>query len=133
MALTFRIGNADFSSWVNDRTYAVDYERQSGENAGFMLDGTEWLDTITVKAVITWDLNSITAERLATVLRVALQDYVQVTYFDTLTNADRTATFIPTISGQNYAFPRHGLNYFRDGVQLTLRERKGRTVGSWLS
>lgn len=131
MALTLTIDSTDFSSWVNDRTYNVDYERQSGENAGVMLDGTEWLDTITVKAVITWDLNYMTGARLATILQTAMKDYVTVTYFDTLTNADRTAEFIPSIGGQQYAFPRHGLNYFHDGVQLTLRERKGRTVGSW--
>lgn len=133
MALTCIINSTDFSSWVNDRTFQIAYERQGGPNSGVMLNGKEQPDTISLKAIVTWDLNYLTGDRLAAILQIAMLDTVTLTYRDALENADRTATFIPELGGASYAFPRHGLDYFKQGQTLTLREQTGRTVGSWVT
>lgn len=117
------INGIDFSRDVNERTYSVDYEKRTGSNGGKMLNGDEIVDILAYKAVLTWNLNYLTADRLSTVLKTVLTDYVYVSYFDTWTNAQRWAYFIPTIGKSSYAFSRNGKKFFRDGMTLTLKER----------
>lgn len=129
MSLPFIADGSDFSALTNDRTYTVTYQRQPGPNgSAVMLDGSELLDTITVKAVITWNLNFLTGETLSNLLKVMVRNYVTVAYWDPLSNSARTSEFIPEIGPFPYAFRRNGIDYYRDGVILTLRERRGREV-----
>ena len=68
-------------------------------------------------------MNALTAEKLSELLRAVLKQNVTATYFDTRANDISTSIFIPSINDQNFAFNRHGVNFFRDGIKLTLRER----------
>ena len=117
------IDGVDFSALTNSKSYKVSYIRREGANSGVMLDGSRTVDTLARKAVIVWELNALTSNQLAAILSACSADYVEVTYFDTKTGAARTATFIPEIGEQDFAFERHGLKCFKDGISLRLEEK----------
>ena len=121
--MTLVINGIDYSPCIKDNGYFVGYEKREGPNGGMSLNGTIITDVIARKAVVSCELIAMTAEMLSTLLQALWNDCVTVTYFDTHLNGSRTAMFIPAISDQNFAFRRHGVNFFRDGIKLTLREQ----------
>lgn len=123
MRLPIAIDGVDFTPYTNKNAYRVSYEKREGANSGVMLDGSKSFDLLANKAKIEWELNALTSAQLSAVLTACLKQYVTVTYFDTLTNAERTAEFIPDVGRQDYAFSRHDLYFFKDGITITLEER----------
>ena len=122
--MTLIINGHDYSKYVHDKGYTLSYECREGQNSGMSLSGHYIWDIIGWKAVISCTLNALTAECLSQLLNdILVADYVTVTYFDTKANANRTSQFMQSIGDQNFAFKRHGINFFRDGIKLTLRER----------
>ena len=123
MRLPITINGVDFTPYTSKNAYKVTYEKREGVNSGVMLDGSKTFDLLAYKAVIEWELNALTSAQLSAVLAACMEQYVEVSYFDTLTNAERTAEFIPDVGTQEYAFSRHDLYYFRDGITIKLEER----------
>lgn len=123
MRLPITIDGVDFTPYTSKNAYTVEYVKREGPNSGQMMDGSQVIDLLAYKALITWELNALTSAQLSAVLQAAQKQYVTVSYFDTAINDVRQATFIPTVGAQAYAFARHGLHYFRDGTVLTLLEK----------
>jgi len=123
MRLPIVIESVNFEAYANKYEYSVSYTKREGANSGTMLDGSRVYDLLAYKAVIELELNALTSAQLSAVLTACMKQYVTVTFFDTLTNAQRTATFIPDVGTQSYAFDRHSLYYFKDGIKIKLEEK----------
>lgn len=120
--LPFVVDNVDFSAKINRFSYAVGYEKREGSNGGLMLDGSETVDILAFKAVVTVSTNGMRSEELAQLLTALLKPYVQLQFFDTRINAARIATFIPDVSAAPLGFVASDRKVF-DTFQITLRER----------
>ena len=120
--LPFVVDNVDFSAKINRFSYAVGYEKREGSNGGLMLDGSETVDILAFKAVVTVSTNGMRSEELAQLLAALLKPYVQLQFFDTRINDTRTATFIPDVSAAPLGFAAPDRKVF-DTFQITLRER----------
>lgn len=120
--LPFVVDNVDFSAKINRFSYAVGYEKREGSNGGLMLDGSETVDILAFKAVVTVSTNGMRSEELAQLLTALLKPYVQLQFFDTRINDTRTATFIPDVSAAPLGFAAPDRKIF-DTFQITLRER----------
>lgn len=120
--LPFVVDDVDFSAKINRFSYAVGYEKREGSNGGMMLDGSETVDILAFKAVVTVSTNGMRSEELAQLLTALLKPYVQLQFFDTRINAARTATFIPDVSEAPLGFVASDRKVF-DTFQITLRER----------
>ena len=120
--LPFVVDNVDFSAKINRFSYAVGYEKREGSNGGLMLDGSETVDILAFKAVVTVSTNGMRSEELAQLLTALLKPYVQLLFFDTRINDTRTATFIPDVSAAPLGFAAPDRKIF-DTFQITLRER----------
>lgn len=123
MRLPLTIEGIDCSNYANINNYNIGYKAIQGNNGGIMLDGSTTVDVLAYKCVITLDLNSMTGIQLSTILTAILKPYVTVTYFDTLTNANRTAVFMPEIGSSRFAFFTDGSKRFDSGTTLVLTER----------
>lgn len=123
MRLPIGIEGVDFTPYTNKNKYRVSYTRREGSNGGTMLDGSRTVDLLAYKAVIEWDLNALTSAQLATVLGACIKQYVTVTFFDPMINDTREAVFIPNVGRADYAFDRHDLYYFKDGITIKLEEK----------
>lgn len=120
--LPFVVDDVDFSAKINRFSYAVGYEKREGSNGGLMLDGSETVDILAFKAVVTVSTNGMRSEELAQLLTALLKPYVQLQFFDTRINDTRTATFIPDVSAAPLGFAAPDRKIF-DTFQITLRER----------
>lgn len=120
--LPFVVDDVDFSAKINRFSYAVGYEKREGSNGGMMLDGSETVDILAFKAVVTVSTNGMRSEELAQLLTALLKPYVQLQFFDTRINDTRTATFIPDVSPAPLGFVTSDRKVF-DTFQITLRER----------
>ena len=95
-----------------------------GENTTFLLSGDEYLDVLTQRPVITWALNMLWADELAS-LKAAIRGaiYVPVYYFDTEQGSGKIGYFHGTIGTETVGIIRDDDVAFRDGMVLTLRSR----------
>lgn len=117
------IDGTEFSPMFNRYQYTVGYIPQTGENGGIMLDGSETVDVLKWKAVLTLPANDLKAEDLSRLLSACAQTYLAVTYFDTRTNQERQALFIPEIGESRFAMmTAQGVKWF-SGMAVTLREK----------
>lgn len=121
--LPFVIDSVDLSAYASARGYSVRYEERTGPNEGTTLAGTIVPDVLARKAVIEWSLDGLSAQRAHQVIVLANRGIVSVTFWDPLTAAQRTGTFLSTLSGLDGAFMRYGKIYFQAGAVLTLREQ----------
>ena len=122
--LTFKVDGVDYSPSINRYGYSVGYEKRTGNNGGTMLDGSETVDILAWKAVLTLTGNAMPSEKLAALLTACMKDYVQVTFFDVKSNGERTASFIPDIGAASIGLIASGAaKWFREGIVLTLREK----------
>lgn len=117
------ISGVDFGEAASRREYEVTYEERTGSNAGMMLNGDMELDIMARRPVITWPLNALWSDELATLQQtINRSDYVEVTYFDTATGAQATGWFHGTIGGQKVGLiSERGIMFH--GPTLTLRSR----------
>lgn len=122
--MTLIIGNTNFTSLAKRLGgYTVSYQKREGPLSGYMQDGSKTFDLLAWKAVVTWELIGLRTQELAQVLNAVMNNYVQVTYFDPKTNANRTATFIPDIGDLNVAFQRNNATFWKDGITITMEEK----------
>ena len=122
--LTFKVDGVDYSPSINRYGYSVGYEKRTGNNGGTMLDGSETVDILAWKAVLTLTGNAMPSEKLSALLTACLKDYVQVTFFDVKINGERTAAFIPDVGPASIGLISSGVaKWFREGIVLTLREK----------
>jgi len=127
MALTrlpLIINGTDFSRQVERLGYTVTYEDRTGENSTLALSGDEYLDILTARPVITWPLNMLWADEMATLtqaIRGAI--YVPVYYFDPEQAEGIIGYFHGTIGAATVGLIRTDGIAWRDGAVLTLRSR----------
>ena len=122
--MPLKINGTDFSELTERLGYSITYEDRKGGNSVTMMNGDEYQDIIVRKPVLTWRLDSLTAAQLKT-LHAAINAsvYVQVYYFDTATQTNKTAYFHGTISPQEVGVIRAG-NYYRfKAPVLSMRAR----------
>lgn len=120
--LPLTIDGQDFSAHINRYSYGVEYIPRDGGRGGMMQDGSMTTDILAWKAVYTMGLNDLTGDRLASMQAACAKSYVEATVYDPLTNASRTATFIPTLSGSSAKLFAGDVVWFGGGV-LTLTEK----------
>lgn len=120
--LPFAVDGVDFAKRINKFVYSVGYEKREGTNGGMMLDGSETVDILAYKAVVSVDTNAMEAAELSALVTALLKPYVQLTYWDTRSNAPRTAEFIPDVSAAPLGFVTQDRKIF-DAFTITLRER----------
>lgn len=122
MRLPLTINGVDFSLLANKYEYQLGYITREGSNGGVMLDGTKVVDIIAYKAKITWPLNDMRDTDLAAIQSACQTPEVTVTFWDTLTNAQRTSTFIPSFSEQKIGILRSPGLWWK-GISLVLEEK----------
>lgn len=120
--LPFTVDGVDFSQKINRLMYSVGYEKREGSNGGLMLDGSETVDILAYKAVVTVQTNTLTDSEAAALVSALLKPYVQLTYWDLKTGGDRTASFIPDVDTAGILLFDGKTPYFSE-FQITLRER----------
>lgn len=130
MRLPLTINGEVFSNAANKYEYQVSYIREGGGHDGIMQDGSETVDTLTIKAQLSIPANSLTRQQLQRLSRLLLMDYVTVTYFDTATNGERTAEFIGDLEACQPVLYL-GEQVYWDGAVISLRERTGRSLEEW--
>ena len=118
------INGTDFGAAVSRLAYQVTYEDRVGENTTFLLSGDEYMDVLAARPVITWPLNMLWADELAS-LKTAIRGaiYVPVYYFDTEQGSAKIGYFHGTIGTESVGIVRESAVAFRDGAILTLRSR----------
>ena len=121
--LTFKINGIDYTNAVQRYGMATTYVKREGVNGGMMLDGSMTVDVIAYKARLVIPLNPMTASEQAALINAVCDSYVSVYYFDSRTNAYRTAQFIPDIGTTNVAILRAGNVKWFNGLAITLEER----------
>lgn len=87
-----------------------------------MLDGSETVDILAFKAVVTVYTNALTESEVTALFSALLKPYVQLTYRDLRTGSDRTASFIPDMDAAEVLLFDGKTPYFSD-FGITLRER----------
>ena len=122
--MPLKINGTDFSALTERLGYSIVYEDRKGGNSVTMMNGDEYQDIIVRKPVLTWRLDSLTAAQLKS-LHVAINAsaYVQVYYFDTASQSNKTAYFHGTISDQEVGAIRAGSYYRFKAPVLTMRAR----------
>lgn len=122
MRLPFVVDGVNLTNYANKYEYSIDHGKREGPNSGTMMDGSKVEDVLKRPAIITWDLNDCDSTTLSMLLGHFLRDTVEVTYFETATNAERTATFIPTVSPSHIGILRAGKCWFK-GTGVVLEEQ----------
>ena len=118
------INGVDFSALTERLGYSIVYEERKGGNGMTMANGDEYQDIIVQKPVLTWRLDSLTNAQLASLhAAISAAIYVQVTYFDTAANQNKTAWFHGTISAQEVGVIRNGGYYRFRAPTLTMKAR----------
>lgn len=122
--MTLTIGSTDFSALTKKLGgYTVSYVKREGVNSGVMQDGTKVFDLLAWKAVLTWELIGLSTTQLRQVLTACMVQYATVTFDDPATGSTRQSTFIPDIGGAKFAFRKNGVNWWKDGLTITMEER----------
>lgn len=123
MRPTLTINGVDCSDKINKYSYTMEYEQREGDNGGIAKDGSNILDILAYKAVITCETNGITGDDLAALLTLLQGDFLQVTFTDTRTNTDRTALMHATIGESQNAFWKGDSIVWYKSTQLMFVER----------
>ncbi len=117
------INGVDFTEAASRREYTIVYEPRTGPNSGQMLNGDLFIDLVDLRPVITWPLNALWSDELATLQEaVYWSTFVPVTYFDTRQNAVITGWFNGAIGEQKVGLIVDRGTMFH-GPVLTLRSR----------
>lgn len=122
--MPLKINNVDFSRLTERLGYSIVYEDRKGANSMTMQNGDEYQDIIVRKPILTWRLDSLTNADLSSLINaINAAIYVPVSYFDTDSNAIKTAYFHGTISAQEVGVIRNGGYYRFKAPTLTMRAR----------
>ena len=120
--MTFQIDGVDFSRNIYRYGFTVQYEKVYGKNGGQMLDGTEVVDLVRVRKVLTAACNPLTSAQLSTLEEVCRREYVAVRYTDPAEGGDVRIDAVPSLSVVNKSLVSNGVTHWTDAV-ITLRER----------
>ena len=118
-----KLNGIDYSDCLKKFDYSLSYEKREGNNGGMMKDGSMTVDILAWKAVLKIATEGITAEKMAEILNHLIADYVEVTFYDTRTNAERTSSFIPSVLEVPAAYFKDGKVQMYNSTQITLTER----------
>ena len=94
----------------------------SGETSERTTDGTLNRDRITRKRKIDLTFPYMTWPNLSLILRMLQDEFIQVTYPDTMSGKVETRTFYVGDREIEYAFERNGVKWWKE-LPLTLTER----------
>lgn len=117
------IDDVNYTSYIDKYGYQVSYSPIKGPNEGVAIDGTTITDIVARKAVLSVTCNPLDQVRLASIISALSKDSVEVTYFDTKTNAQRTAFFIPEIGSTKIALQTAAGVYWFTAMTVTLTEK----------
>ena len=122
--MTLKINGVDFSPLTERLGYSIVYEDRLGGNTTVMMNGDEYQDVIVRKPVLTWRLDSLTKADLRRLhLAINAAVYVQVSYYDAVGSATKTAYFHGTISTQEIGLMGPGGHLRFRAPILTMRAR----------
>lgn len=117
------IGGVDVSRLFNAYGYTVMVQPVDGGQGGVMQDGSETVDIIGWRTVITARANDLTEDEVQLLLGLCMVNGVTVTYREHATGQERTAEFIPTLSEYGLLMVDGGTRIFR-GLTLSLRSKE---------
>ena len=90
------INGIDCSSMFTRYGYDTDYFKVEGNAGGIMLDGSETVDVLRIKALVTMAVMPMTEVEMSRFVNLVSSDYVDVTYFDIKQLGYRTIKAIPS-------------------------------------
>ena len=121
--LITKLNDLDITNMVQRYGIGFGYEKREGSNGGMMLDGSETVDVLAWKSVLTIPMNPMTKDEQSAVLQEVMSDYVTVYYYEPKIAGYKSASFIPTVGASSAAILRVDGAYWFQGLALTLRER----------
>lgn len=119
---TFVWNGVDYSKKINCFSYSVTPTPRSGNNGGIMQNGDRRPDVLKWADVVTVETNGLKGSDVAALLTAMKVEKGTLKYLSSSTNAERTATFIPSIGTVRYAFIKSGSVVWYNGFQITLEE-----------
>lgn len=119
--MVFMINGIDFSPYLYRYGLAIQYSKVYGDNGGVLVDGTEVVDLVKVRTILTAACNPLTSERLSKLADVCREEYVVVDFEDPNGGRQRKE-MIPDLSAANKSLTVGGITYW-EGLVITLRER----------
>lgn len=115
-----KINGLDFERRVNRYGYSVSRERIEGPNGGSTKAGYYLVDLIRTRVILEMELNPLTQDEYAALLRQFEEPCVFVDYYDDMDKAMRQVEMIPELSAGTKAFVK-GRTWIK-GLGLVLRE-----------
>ena len=122
MKLPLTIDSINYSAATSQNGYSCTLIKREGKNSGIMLDGSRTVDILDFKISVSYVINPAEGVDIARLYASCMKDYVTATVWDATTNDEKTATFIPAITGTNAEIIRSGEKWF-NGISLTLEEK----------
>lgn len=122
---TVKINGVDLTSKFTRYGYSVSYEKVTGSNSGFMLDGSYVEDVLRWRAVVSLTVMPLNETELSYLLNYILPNtYIRLYYFDPQNNGYRENYFV--FDGQPMTFRGQGAdgNSYWTGYALTLKEAR---------
>lgn len=119
--MIFMINGVDVSPCLYRYGLAIQYSKVYGGNGGTLMDGTEVVDLVKVRTILTAACNPLTSERLSKLAEVCREEYVIVDYEDP-SGARQRKEMIPELSAATKSLTVGGITHW-EGAVLTLRER----------
>lgn len=120
--MTFQMDGVNFAGFLQRYGIAIQYEKVYGNNGGLMINGSETVDLVKVRKVLTAACNPLTSAQLSTLADVCKREYVSVRYTDPAEGGDVRIDAVPTLSAASEALITGGITYWT-GAVITLRER----------
>lgn len=116
------LNGMDYSAVFNDYAPTFGMEKVEGDNSGTSMAGSSIIDLVAVKTVITTATNCMTDETYNALFALCANAYITVQYTG-LDGQTKTMQMIPTLDPLEIGIYKPGTRWWRDGAELTLRER----------
>lgn len=116
------LNGVDYSTVFNDYAPTFGMEKVEGDNSGTSMAGSSIIDLVAVKTVITTATNCMTDETYNALFALCSNAYITVQYTG-LDGETKTAQMIPTLDPLEIGLYKPSARWWRDGAELTLRER----------
>lgn len=115
------INGIDFSADIYRYGFAIQHQKRYGNNGFTAIDGTELVDLIATKQVVTAACNPLTSRRLSALSEACADEYVAAQYTDPVKGEVRLE-MIAEVSAANKSLTVDGVTYWKD-IVVSLRER----------
>lgn len=116
------LDNTDFTAYVKNRGYTVEYRKVIGPNSFTTLDGRDHEDIIKLKAVVSVPLNQMNSAKLATIT-AACHNAKGATFYDTESGTYVTRDVKAMLSEVSVLMTKNGTQYWGKEILLTLEEK----------